>query len=242
MHREASVECKEKGMAGNQGRQFARRRSAMVELQLRRGGITDQRVLEAMGAVPREEFVPSDLSEQAYADGALPIGHGQTISQPWVVAAICSALELRGGARVLDVGGGSGYSTAVIAELVRPGGLVRSYELIDALANRARATLSRLGYADADVLTGDGGGPSAERWDAIAVHAAAPELPASLVEALRPGGLLVLPIARPSADVLTAFRRTDDGSSREFTLERTEIAECRFVPLLGESGFASRDR
>ena len=121
-------------------------RHAMVETQLRAGGIGDERVLAAMGRVPREEFVPEELREHAYVDGALPIRHGQTISQPWVVAAICSALELRGGERVLDVGGGAGYSTAVIAELVRPGGHVRSYELVEALAIRAEATLAHLGY------------------------------------------------------------------------------------------------
>src|ERR687893_46265 len=116
-------------------------RRAMVEKQLRRGGIADERVLDAMGRVPREEFVPEKLRRHAYEDGALPIGHGQTISQPWVVAAIAEALELRGGERALDVGGGAGYSTAVVAELVRPGGLVRSYELVPELALRAAATL-----------------------------------------------------------------------------------------------------
>ena len=217
-------------------------RAAMVEKQLRAGGIADERVLAAMGEVPREEFVPERLRDHAYADGALPIGHGQTISQPWVVAAICAALELRGGERVLDVGGGAGYSTAVIAELVRPGGFVRSYELVGALARQAKRTLGRLGYGEAEVLSGDGAAASGERWDAIAVHAAAPELPAPLAESLRPGGRLVLPLARRRADVLTAFRRTDDGSRDDVALERTEIAECRFVPLLGESGFPSRDR
>jgi protein-L-isoaspartate(D-aspartate) O-methyltransferase len=214
----------------------------MVSRQLQAGGITDERVLRAMGSVPREEFVPERLRDQAYADGALPIGYGQTISQPWVVAAICQALELRGGERVLDVGGGAGYSTAVIAELVRPGGSVRSYELVGALADRARETLARLDYAEAEVLAGDGASARDESWDAIAVHAVAPELPAPLVKSLRPGGRLVLPIARGRADVLTAFTRTDDGVSGDVTLERTEVAECRFVPLLGESGFPSRDR
>ena len=217
-------------------------RHAMVEKQLRAGGISDERVLAAMGTVPREEFVPEKLRDQAYADGALPIRHGQTISQPWVVAAICAALELHGGERVLDVGGGAGYSTAVIAELVRPGGSVRSYELVEALAIRAEETLAHLGYDEADVRWGDGAMSTGERWDAIAVHAAAPEVPPALIESLRPGGRLVLPLANWRADVLTAFRRTDDGSGDDVTLEQTQIAECRFVPLLGESGFTSRDR
>jgi protein-L-isoaspartate(D-aspartate) O-methyltransferase len=217
-------------------------RKAMVERQLRAGGIADERVLDAMGAVPREEFVPENLRPYAYVDGALPIGHGQTISQPWVVAAIAAALELRGGERVLDVGGGAGYSTAIASELVRPGGLVRSYELVEELAARAAATLARLGYAEADVRAGDGASSTGEHWDAIAVHAAAPEVPASLVASLNPGGRLVLPLAKRRADVLTAFRRTDDGAGGDVTLERTVIAECRFVPLLGQSGFPSRDR
>ena len=205
-------------------------------------GSADERVLEAMGRVPREEFVPDKVRDHAYVDGALPIGHGQTISQPWVVAAICQALELRGGERVLDVGGGAGYSTAVVAELVRPGGVVRSFELVEALAERAAKNLARLGYAEADVRSGDGAAATGEEWDAIAVHAAAPEVPAPLVASLKPGGRLVLPLARGRADLLTAYRRTDDGSSDEVTLEQNVIAECRFVPLLGESGFPSRDR
>jgi protein-L-isoaspartate(D-aspartate) O-methyltransferase len=217
-------------------------RHAMVRKQLRGGGIGDQRVLEAMGRVPREEFVPKRMRRHAYADGALPIGHGQTISQPWVVAAICEALELRGGEKVLDVGGGAGYSTAVISELVRPGGLVRSYELVEALATRAAQTLGRLGYEEADVRSGDGATATGEKWDAIAVHAAAPVVPASLVSSLKSSGRLVIPLAGDRGDMLTAFRRVDDGSSDEVTLERREIAACRFVPLLGEFGFSSRDR
>ena len=219
-----------------------RARRAMVESQLRSGGIADERVLAAMGEVPREEFVPRRVRRNAYADGALPIGHGQTISQPWVVAAICAALELSGGERVLEVGGGSGYSTAVIASLVRPGGTVRSYELVPELAERAAQTLARLGYAEADVLAGDGAVKNDGKWDAIAVHAATPQVPGALVGSLLPGGRLVLPLATNRADVLTAFRRIDDGSVGEPRVERRKIAECRFVPLLGESGYASPDR
>ena len=215
-------------------------RKAMVEKQLRGGGIRDERVLRAMGEVPRERFVPARHRSEAYADGALPIGHGQTISQPWVVAAICEALGLRGGERVLDVGGGSGYSTAVISSLVGREGFVRSYELVPKLAERAAETLAVLGF-EAEVLTGDGAAGTADEWDAIAVHAAAPDLPMALAQALRPGGRIVLPLARGRSDVLTSFRRTDDGSG-DLALERSVIAHCRFVPLLGESGFASRDR
>lgn len=221
---------------------FAEARARMVEVQLRARGIADERVLAAMAQVPRERFIPKRVRKQAYADGALPIGHGQTISQPWVVAAISAALELRGGERVLEVGGGSGYSTSVIAELVRPGGTIRSYEIVPELAKQATRTLGELGYAEAEVIAGDGTTATSETWDAIAVHAAAPHLPGPLVASLNPGCRLVLPIATGQADVLTALRRVDDGSGGDPVLERTEIAECRFVPLLGESGFADRDR
>lgn len=214
----------------------------MVERQLRAGGIHDERVLAAMGTVPREEFVPDRLRGDAYADGALPIGHGQTISQPWVVAAICASLELRGGERVLEVGGGSGYSTAVIAELVRPGGAVRSFELVPELAISARETLGRLGYGETEILAGDGTGATDETWDAVAIHAAAPEVPTTLIHALRSGGRMVLPLARGNVDMLTVFRRIDDGSAQEATLESREIARTRFVPLLGESGFQTPGR
>ena len=217
-------------------------RQRMVEEQLRAGGIADERVLDAMGEVPREEFVPDELRGEAYTDGALPIGHGQTISQPWVVAAICSALELRGDERVLEVGSGSGYSTAVIAELVKPRGRVRSYELVPELAAEARRTLARLGYAAAEVVAGDGGTQNGGRWDAIAVHAAAPVVPITLASTLRPGGRLVVPIDSGRSDVLSVFRRVDQGAGHGVELARTEIAHCRFVPLLGDLGFHSADR
>lgn len=230
----------------------------MVEEQLRAGGIQNERVLEAMGRVPREEFVPVRERPRAYADGAVSIGAGQTISQPWVVAAICAGLELRGGERVLEVGTGSGYSTAVISELVRPGGFVRSIELIAELADRARETLSRLGVEAVEVLTGDGATTGDGALDAIAVHAAAPRLPPGLARALRPapspgagadepgasrpGGRLVIPLADGGSDMLTAFRREDEGVDGEPRLARVPIAACRFVPLLGESGFSSPGR
>ena len=159
-----------------------------------------------------------------------------------MVAAICSALELHGDERVLEVGSGSGYSTAVIAEFAKPRGRVCSYELVPELAAGAKHTLGRLGYLGADVRAGDGGIQKGAKWDAIAVHAAAPAVPARLAAALRPGGRLVVPIAAGHADLLCVFRRVDRGSGDEVELARTEIAECRFVPLLGDSGFPSADR
>jgi protein-L-isoaspartate(D-aspartate) O-methyltransferase len=216
-------------------------RAAMVDRQLRRGGIRDERVLAAMGEVPREAFVPERVRNRAYEDGALPIGHGQTVSQPWVVAAICEGLELTGDEDVLEIGTGSGYSTAILALLARH---VRSIEIVDELAERAAATLADLGYSNLDVVAGDGSGEVAEAQsvDAIAVHAAAPALPGGLVRALRPGGRFVIPIAEDGADLLVAFHRTDDGSGPEPKLRRRAIAPCRFVPLIGEGGFQPRGR
>ena len=213
-------------------------RAAMVDRQLRGGGIRDERVLAAMLEVPRDAFVPERIRDRAYEDGALPIGHGQTVSQPWVVAAICEGLELAGDEEVLEVGTGSGYSTAILALLARH---VRSIEIVDELAERAAATLAELGYSNVEVLAGDGSGEVAgpQSVDAIAVHAAAPALPGGLVRALRPGGRLVIPIAEGGADLLVAFRRTDDGSGDEPELRRRAIAPCRFVPLVGEGGFPS---
>lgn len=202
----------------------------MVARQLRRRGIDDERVLEAMARVPRERFLPEQLRDRAYDDGALPIGHEQTISQPWVVAAICQALELTGDEEVLEIGTGSGYSTAVLARLARH---VLSLERIPELAEGARRTLAELGIENVEVIVGDGsrGRSDDAPFDGIAVHAATPEAPHSLLAQLGPGGRLVVPIATGSADLLTRFRR-DDGELRQET-----IGPCRFVPLIGAEGF-----
>jgi protein-L-isoaspartate(D-aspartate) O-methyltransferase len=217
-------------------RDAAAARAAMVDRQLRGGGIRDERVLGAMAEVPREAFVPERIRDRAYDDGALPIGHGQTVSQPWVVAAICEGLQLTGDEDVLEIGTGSGYSAAILALLARE---VRSIEIVEELAERAARTLAELGYSNVEVLAGDGSGEvaSPQSVDAIAVHAAAPGLPGGLVRALRPGGRMVIPIAEDGADLLVAFRRTDDGSGDEPELRRRAIAPCRFVPLIGEGGF-----
>ena len=204
----------------------------MVERQLRRRGIEDERVLEAMGEVPREAFVPEEVRPHAYDDSALPIGHGQTISQPWVVAAICQALELSGSERVLEIGTGSGYSTAVLARLAAE---VMSLERIPELGGRARATLEELGVENAEVVVADGSqGHDGVPYDAIAVHAATPEAPHSLLSQLADGGRLVVPIAAGSVDMLTAFRREPGG------LRQETIGPCRFVPLIGAEGFEER--
>ena len=212
----------------------------MVERQLRRRGIADERVLAAMGEVPRELFVDERQARRAYADSALPIGEQQTISQPWVVAAICQALALAGEERVLEIGTGSGYSTAILAQLARE---VVSVERIAGLAAQARARLAALEVDNASVRVADGslGAPEQAPFAAIAVHACAPAAPASLLAQVEPGGRMVLPIADRGADTLTLLVRTsDDLDPRTGAgVERSAIAPCRFVPLLGEQGFSA---
>ncbi len=207
----------------------------MVRRQLRRRGIRDERVLEAMGAVPRERFVPAESRPDAYADGALGIGFEQTISQPWIVAAICQGLALRGDERVLEVGAGSGYSAAVTALLADS---VVAVERIPELAQRAARTLADLGIRNVEVVAGDGSaGFGEEAFDAIAVHAAAPEVPRGLVALLAPGGRLVVPVAHGEVDVLTVFGRDPSGAPVVSEI----IGPCRFVPLIGKQGFAGSD-
>lgn len=202
----------------------------MVERQLRRRGISDEAVLDAMGSVPRELFVPERMRKSAYNDSALPIGHEQTISQPWVVAAICQALHLDGDENVLEIGTGSGYSAAVLAKL---SDRVISVERVPALGEVARARLEEMGVRNVEVIIGDGsqGHSPGAPYDAIAVHAATPEAPHSLLGQLAEGGSLVVPIATGTADLLTAFIR-ENGDLRQET-----IGPCRFVPLIGAEGF-----
>jgi protein-L-isoaspartate(D-aspartate) O-methyltransferase len=217
---------------------FEAQRAAMVERQLARRGISDERVLAAMATVPREEFVPERERRRAYRDGALPIGHGQTISQPWIVAAICQGLELEGDELVLEIGTGSGYSTCVLAELARE---VISIERVPDLARDAATVLERLGCTNVEVVVGDGsfGLPERAPFDAIAVHATSPRAPRTLLEQLPVGGRLVVPVASDGADMLTAYRRTAAELDPETGagLERASLGACRFVPLIGREGF-----
>jgi protein-L-isoaspartate(D-aspartate) O-methyltransferase len=209
----------------------------MVERQLRRRGIADERVLAAMGEIPRERFVPEGERSHAYNDGALPIGHEQTISQPWIVAAICEALELTGSELVLEVGAGSGYSTCVLALLAEE---VVALERVAALAEGARERIREQGFGNVEVLEGDGSAGLPERapFDGIAVHATAPAPPPSLLEQLRVGGRLVVPIASDRADMLTAIRRLESEPEEPDAFERRVIGPCRFVPLIGKEGFS----
>ena len=203
----------------------------MVEGQLRRRGITDERVLEAMGEVPRERFAGPGNERRAYSDCALPIGAGQTISQPWIVAAICQALRLGGDERVLEIGTGSGYSAAVLARLAAS---VVTIERHQELADFARQALTELGEDRVEVVVGDGSLGLADRapFDAIAVHATAPAPPRTLLHQLADGGRLVVPVAADGADMLTVYRR--DGER----FEPEVVGPCRFVPLIGEEGFS----
>jgi protein-L-isoaspartate(D-aspartate) O-methyltransferase len=198
----------------------------MVEQQLRARGIEDERVLAAMARVPRELFVPVSLRARAYADAALPIGAEQTISQPYMVARICAELHLLGGEKVLDVGTGSGYQAAVLAELA---GEVHSVERIPELAANARAALAEAGYADrVHVHDADGtlGLPAEAPFAAIAVAAAARQPPPALLEQLEVGGRLVIPIGPHHQQFLRVYVTTDGGASAVASVP------CRFVPLV----------
>lgn len=202
----------------------------MVELQLRARDIVDARVLDAMERVPRELFVPPEERPHAYDDAALPIGAGQTISQPYMVARICEVLALEGPERVLDVGTGSGYQAAVLAELAAE---VVTIERIPELAEGAQRALAQAGYENVGVRVGDGtlGVPDLAPFKAIAVAAAAPDVPETLYEQLEPGGRMAIPVGRRRAQDLLLVVRSPEGPAV------IRSVPCRFVPLLGEEGF-----
>jgi protein-L-isoaspartate(D-aspartate) O-methyltransferase len=204
-------------------------RAQLVET-LRRKGIRDLAVLRAVGMVPRHLFVPESVRHRAYDDAALPIGSSQTISQPWVQARYLELLSLTGRERVLEIGTGSGYQTALLALLCDA---VFSVERIPGLAQRARQTLADAGIRNVTVLVGDGtlGWRPFAPYDAILVAAASPEIPGPLVEQLAPGGRMVIPLGNRANQTLTLVRREGDQ------LRTTTVADVRFVPLLGEFGF-----
>lgn len=206
------------------------RRERMLEGQLRQRGIRDERVIAAMASVPRHEFVTEPYREQAYDDNPLPIGHGQTISQPYIVALMVELLQLSPGQTVLEVGTGSGYQTALLAEL---SGHVYSIERYPELSAQAEATLHRLGYRNVSLEVGDGslGMPAHAPFDAIAVSAAAPEVPPALFNQLAEGSRLVIPIGPADAQMLELIVRKDG--------EPVVSAQvpCRFVPLVGAQGY-----
>ena len=219
------------GSAGLSGAEapdaFADERSQMVDRQLATRDIRDPRVLSAMRKVPRHELVPEPQRERAYRDSPLPIGHGQTISQPYIVALMTQLLELDGSERVLEIGTGSGYQAAVLAEIARE---VYSIEIVPELAARARADLARLGYENVHLREGDGyrGWPEHAPFDAIVVTAAPDHVPEPLVEQLAVGGRLVLPVGRFHQELMV-IKREADGVVRERSVA------VRFVPMTGEA-------
>ena len=202
----------------------------MVTEQLEARGIVDQRVLDAMASVPRDAFVGEGDRKRAYLDMPLRIGYGQTISQPYMVAIICQTAEVGEGDRVLDIGTGSGYQAAVLAEL---GADVDTVERIPQLAERARERLAAAGYDAVTVHVGDGslGLPEQAPFDAIVVAAAAPVMPNSLYEQLVPRGRLVVPVGGPQGQQLEVIVRSPEGPAV------TRSVPCRFVPLVGAEGF-----
>jgi protein-L-isoaspartate(D-aspartate) O-methyltransferase len=205
---------------------LASERAQMVEQQLMRRGIRDPRVLDAMREVPREAFVGAEDQGRAYADGALPLGHAQTISQPYMVARAAELAELEPGDIALDVGLGSGYQAAVLSHLCER---VIGIELVPELAAEAERRLAKLGYDNIEVLTGDGSLGVAARapFDAILVAAATSQAPSALKEQLRQGGRLVIPLGASKLQTLTVITRTPAG----FTSD--EYDSCVYVPLLG---------
>ncbi|MEM7435836.1 MAG: protein-L-isoaspartate(D-aspartate) O-methyltransferase [Myxococcota bacterium] len=203
----------------------ARQRATMVERQLRRRGIADSRVLTAMAEVPRDAFVPEAHRHLAYADRALPLEQGQTISQPLMVAMSAEALRLDGDQTVLEIGAGSGYQAAVLGRLAKR---VHAVEIVPALAHKAATTLAKLGAENVEIHLGDGreGWPAAAPYDGIVVAAAAAEVPEALKAQLKEGGVLVIPIGDQEGQTLTAITRRGDD------FEVDELCRCVFVPLV----------
>jgi protein-L-isoaspartate(D-aspartate) O-methyltransferase len=209
--------------------EFAAERQKMVEQQLKPRGIRDERVLAAMAKVPREEFVSENLRGQSYVDSALPIGHDQTISQPFIVAYMTEQLRLQPSDRVLEIGTGSGYQAAVLAELVKD---VYTVEIIEPLAKEASARLARLGYNNAHVKAGDGyqGWADAAPFDAIIVTCAPDKVPAPLTQQLKDEGRMIVPVGTTMMDQQLYLLEKKNGE-----LAQTAILPVRFVPMVGEA-------
>jgi protein-L-isoaspartate(D-aspartate) O-methyltransferase len=213
---------------------IAARRKEMVERDIAARGVRDQLVLDAMGKVPRELFLPARLRDLAYGDSPLPIGGAQTISQPYIVALMAEALELKGGEKILEIGTGSGYAAAVLSEIA---GEVYTVERLGQLAETAAVRLADLGYANVHILHGDGtrGWPDHAPFDAIVVAAGGPRVPESLKSQLKVGGRLVIPVGTDRCgQELVRLTRVSDNEYRS-----EDLADVRFVPLLGEEGWAT---
>lgn len=205
---------------------FKQLRLRMVKEQIERRGVKDERVLEAMRKVPRHRFVPVSVQQEAYADYPLPIGHGQTISQPYIVAKMTELLQVKEGDKILEVGTGSGYQAAILAEM---GAQVYTIEIIPDLAKKAEKNLQQLGYDKVHVLVGDGykGYPPEAPYDGVIVTAAPPRIPEPLIEQLKTGGRMVVPVGRYVQE-LKLLEKTEEGISV------VDVLPVRFVPMVGE--------
>jgi len=219
----AALSCR--ATPDGEAERFARAREEMVDGQIAARGVRDEATLRAMKKVPRHLFVPEALAGQAYDDHPLPIGHGQTISQPYIVGFMTEALGLQGGERVLEVGTGSGYQAAVLAEIAER---VFTIEIVAPLAEEARVRLKELGYGNVEVRAGDGyqGWPEAAPFDAIIVTAAAPRIPEPLRQQLRDGGRLILPVGDEWQELVVVTRTGD-------AFEEKRVLPVRFVPMTG---------
>ncbi len=212
---------------------YKKQRTRMVETQIRSRAISDPGVLKIMETIPRHLFVDEGLIDQAYSDNPLPIGERQTISQPYIVALMSQALDLKGRERVLEIGTGSGYQTAILANLADR---VFSIERVAALATRARKILDRLNCYNVAIRVGDGsyGWKEEAPFDAIITTAAAPRVPQYLVEQLIPGGRMVVPIGNRDVQTLYKFTRSTENPDE---IKKEDLGGCRFVSLIGESGW-----
>ncbi|MBU0461923.1 MAG: protein-L-isoaspartate(D-aspartate) O-methyltransferase [Nanoarchaeota archaeon] len=209
---------------------WAEKRKAMVEFQLIERGIKDVRVLEAMQTVPRHEFIPKEFISESYADHPLPVGEGQTISQPYMVALMTEALELKGKEKVLEVGTGSGYQAALLGKLARR---VITIEKKEPLAEKAREALKKLGYENVEVVVEDGteGYKKEAPFDAIIVTGGAPDIPSPLVDQLKEGGRIVIPIGNYWLQTLYKIKKVKGQFLKQ------ELCDCMFVPLIGKFGW-----
>ena len=220
---------------GREEERFRRARQDMVESQILARGIKDGRVIAAMRRVPRHLFVPEVFREEAYTDKALPIGQGQTISQPYMVAASLEAIGLQGGEKVLEIGAGSGYVTALLAELAAK---VRAIERVPELSRAARERLERAGCTNFLLWTADGtyGWPEEAPFDAIIVSAFSPGIPPACIDQLAQGGRLVIPVGGPDTQKLVLITRRKSGISKKV------LGDCRFVRLVGKDGWREGDK
>jgi protein-L-isoaspartate(D-aspartate) O-methyltransferase len=212
---------------------FGAQRASMVEQQLRSRGISDERLLQVMGKLPRQEFLPQAKQQEAYLDQPVAIGEQQTTSQPYMIAAMLQAAEVGVNDRVLEIGAGSGYQTAILAEL---GERVIAVERLEGLAASAQSTLRRLAYQNVEMVVADGslGWAPAAPYNVIVVSAASPSVPPALIDQLAPGGRLIIPVGNAKEQLLQLVLKQQDKTTLVRVLEA-----CRFVPMIGQQGFAA---